>query len=648
MPNLDPNRSSLRDVQAYFHSQQSAPDHQKILSKNAAIAVEILKNKYTTEPCSKKELQVLEKIKADVHRLRGAAGESAALGDLETRVGSVLKKGVFTEHFQVKTSTFEKFVHYVQTKAGELVQSLSRAIRAEFYHAWKDKLQHEKDVKELPLLQNKADAASAKLKQLEAEKANIANLPEPLRAKAQAKVDESMHVVTAELREVKTKMRYTKDRIKAFAQNLEKAKSTRQQFVAIGGEHVTLSTADRVKLDGMYLSADTFREKLQQANVGVFSFNSAQLNEKNKVLASLSGLVVDQADFDRKDQKLFRALAELHLLSGPYDAGAGWTKIMLPQSNKVLFVDERDCQSLITSGVLKKEGNPVEYVLQDIGSNDALQMGSLPPQERTAGTVILGSGTKGVYEMQKRESLAFLLRGMNVMMVNYRGYGASEGEPSTKGTHLDIEAAYQYLKEKHPVQDEHIVAKGMCMSGGMMAKLAENHPRINLMLDQTYAEFHGIVSRSADTGIKQFLGYTTPANESRARTYLFRFLSSMVGAAARVVEPDYATLPGLKKAQGQICIMESRKDEFTPRGETIEMIETLRNEDKLTATKVISIPGTHGSSWLDAAEQQTSTGEVLEELNEDLPKQFVGRSQMDHFLSSVGLLQPILPRRPAK
>ena len=43
----------------------------------------------------------------------------------------------------------------------------------------------------------------------------------------------------------------------------------------------------------------------------------------------------------------------------------------------------------------------------------------------------------------------------NIFMVEYRGYGTSEGAPSEDGLKLDAQAALDYLRSRRDVNDNH-------------------------------------------------------------------------------------------------------------------------------------------------------------------------------------------------
>lgn len=62
--------------------------------------------------------------------------------------------------------------------------------------------------------------------------------------------------------------------------------------------------------------------------------------------------------------------------------------------------------------------------------------------------------------------------GFGVMIVDYRGYGASEGHPSEDGTYLDAVAAWEYLVSQRGIPPQRIVILGESLGGGVAVELA--------------------------------------------------------------------------------------------------------------------------------------------------------------------------------
>lgn len=75
----------------------------------------------------------------------------------------------------------------------------------------------------------------------------------------------------------------------------------------------------------------------------------------------------------------------------------------------------------------------------------------------------------GVYEFL-RDSPA------NVLALEYRGYGHSEGKPSESGMYLDAKAAHQYLVEVQRTDPKTIISFGQSLGTAVAANLASRLP----------------------------------------------------------------------------------------------------------------------------------------------------------------------------
>jgi dipeptidyl aminopeptidase/acylaminoacyl peptidase len=78
---------------------------------------------------------------------------------------------------------------------------------------------------------------------------------------------------------------------------------------------------------------------------------------------------------------------------------------------------------------------------------------------------------------------AFSRQGLNVLTFNYRGTFQSEGRFSLEGTHVDIQAAFDFLQDeetvdKHGVDPTKLVLGGWSYGGGMGLIYAANHPEV--------------------------------------------------------------------------------------------------------------------------------------------------------------------------
>lgn len=77
-------------------------------------------------------------------------------------------------------------------------------------------------------------------------------------------------------------------------------------------------------------------------------------------------------------------------------------------------------------------------------------------------------------------------RGLDVMLVDYRGYGRSEGSPSEEGLYRDAESAYRYLREERGVRARELVIAGHSLGGAVAAHLAAGRPAAAVILTATF------------------------------------------------------------------------------------------------------------------------------------------------------------------
>jgi len=83
--------------------------------------------------------------------------------------------------------------------------------------------------------------------------------------------------------------------------------------------------------------------------------------------------------------------------------------------------------------------------------------------------------------------------GVNVMAVDYRGYGRSDGTPGESGLYLDARAAYDWLLTK--TSADRIVVHGESLGGGPACELASTVPCGGLILQSTFTRAPDMASR---------------------------------------------------------------------------------------------------------------------------------------------------------
>jgi len=74
----------------------------------------------------------------------------------------------------------------------------------------------------------------------------------------------------------------------------------------------------------------------------------------------------------------------------------------------------------------------------------------------------------------------------SVLLLDYRGYGLSKGEPSEAGILTDAEAAFAHLSSRPGLSPERIVLYGRSMGGAVAAIQAGKTPCAGLILESTF------------------------------------------------------------------------------------------------------------------------------------------------------------------
>ena len=76
--------------------------------------------------------------------------------------------------------------------------------------------------------------------------------------------------------------------------------------------------------------------------------------------------------------------------------------------------------------------------------------------------------------------------GYDVFIIDYRGYGRSEGKPTEKGTYRDAEAAWRYLTEQRGISPREIVIFGRSLGGAVAMELAAKHGPATIIVESGF------------------------------------------------------------------------------------------------------------------------------------------------------------------
>ena len=162
-------------------------------------------------------------------------------------------------------------------------------------------------------------------------------------------------------------------------------------------------------------------------------------------------------------------------------------------------------------------------------------VGWFVPAAKNRGTVLLFHGNAGT--IADRGEIIGILHdlALNVFILDYRGYGKSEGAPTEQGLYADAAAAWEYLTLKRGVPARRIIVMGKSLGGGVASQLAEQRGPGALILQSTF----------------------TSTSDMGARLYPFL-------PVRLLTRHRYETLKRMPKIQCPVLVAHSPRDEMVP------------------------------------------------------------------------------------
>lgn len=112
-------------------------------------------------------------------------------------------------------------------------------------------------------------------------------------------------------------------------------------------------------------------------------------------------------------------------------------------------------------------------------------------------TVLFFHGNAGNISHRLEKIAIFRDLGVDTFIIDYRGYGGSEGQPTEEGTYHDALAAYEYLTQVRKLSPHSIIAYGESLGSAIAADLASKMPVGGLVLEEAFAS-------TADVGRDMF------------------------------------------------------------------------------------------------------------------------------------------------
>lgn len=199
---------------------------------------------------------------------------------------------------------------------------------------------------------------------------------------------------------------------------------------------------------------------------------------------------------------------------------------------------------------------------------------SAPDAPRSPRSTILflhGNAGNISHRMEKLEIFRNL--GLDTFIIDYRGYGRSEGAPNEEGTYRDAQAAYEYLLVRRSLgeggtrEPKTIVVYGESLGAAVAVDLAAKHPVGGIVIEEAFTSV-------GDVGQK-----------------MFPFLP-----VRWLVRNKYDTLSKIGRINAPLLIFHSHDDEFFDMRHAQRLLAAA-NEPK----QLIELHGGHNDAFLTSA-----------------------------------------------
>lgn len=140
------------------------------------------------------------------------------------------------------------------------------------------------------------------------------------------------------------------------------------------------------------------------------------------------------------------------------------------------------------------------------------------PVHGARATVLHLHGNGGNISHRLERIAIFRALGFNIFLIDYRGYGKSEGRPSEEGTYLDARAGWHYLVDKRGLAPSDIILHGESLGGGVATELATEQTPAALIVESSFSSMVTLGSELYPwLPVRWVSRYTYPSQENLAR-----------------------------------------------------------------------------------------------------------------------------------
>lgn len=187
----------------------------------------------------------------------------------------------------------------------------------------------------------------------------------------------------------------------------------------------------------------------------------------------------------------------------------------------------------------------------------------LPSATSNAPTLLFFHGNAGNISDRGEKLTVFHRLNANVLIIDYRGYGRSEGIPNELGTYRDALAAYDYLTKTLKQAPNTIIVYGESLGSAIAVELATQKPVGGVVLEEPFTSI-------GDVGHK-----------------MFPFLP-----VRWLVRNKYDNLKKIGRINAPLLIFHSRQDEIFPFDFAEQLFDGAHNPKHL-----IELHGSHNDAF---------------------------------------------------
>ena len=175
--------------------------------------------------------------------------------------------------------------------------------------------------------------------------------------------------------------------------------------------------------------------------------------------------------------------------------------------------------------------------------------------------------------------------GLNVFILDYRGYGRSQGKPDEKGLYEDAMAAWRYLSNEQKFDRKDIILFGRSLGGAVAAELAARTQPGGLILESTFSSAKDVANA------------------------VFPVLSRLI-----VLRYDFNTLSHIRQVTSPVLVLHSPDDEIIPL-HLGDKVFQVANEPK----SFVKIRGGHNNGFLmSQPNYEQALGTFISSVNESV------------------------------